>query len=96
MINKDMRMSSDEMLIIGELYESIYHESLVSAAVVGDSAGLEGGSVENTDSYAKGDTRIPTIIGLQRRNKINNIFDPLKHQRKSGKKKKIVKNSNKL
>lgn len=89
-----MRMSTDETNKIAELYESIYNESLVSAAVVGDSAGLEGGSVETGDNYAPGDTRIPTVIGIQRRTKINNVFDPLKHQKKSGKKKKIGKKNN--
>lgn len=89
-----MRMSTDETNKIAELYESIYNESLVSAAVVGDSAGLEGGSVENTDSYASGTTVIPTVIGIQRRTKINNVFDPLKHQKKSRKKKKIGKKNN--
>jgi hypothetical protein len=89
-------MSRDEMCEIGEIYESIYKESMTSAAVVGDSVGLEGGSVENTDSYAKGTTVIPTVLGMQRRNKINNIFDPLKHQKKSSKLSKSKKSVNKI
>lgn len=83
-----MRMSRDEMVKIGNIYESIYTEDLASADVLGSSAGLTGGSVENTDSYATGRTDVPTIIGIQRRNKINKMFDPLKHQKKSRKKKK--------
>lgn len=89
-------MSRDEMCEIGKIYESIYNEEMTAGAVVGDSAGLEGGSVENTDSYAKGTTVIPTVLGMQRRNKINTMFDPLKHQKKLGKSKKSVKKIKKL
>ena len=91
-----MRMSRDEMHEIGEIYESIYNEAMTAGAVVGDSAGLEGGSVGNTDSYAKGTTVIPTVLGMQRRNKINNVFDPLKHQKKSTKLRKSKKSVKKI
>ena len=91
-----MRMSRDEMYEIGEIYESIYNEEMTAGAVVGSSAGLKGGSVGNTDDYAKGTTAIPFVVGMQRRNKINNTFDPLKHQKKSSKLRKSKKSVKKI
>lgn len=83
-----MRMSRHEMFKIQEIYESMYTEDMMSVDVLGDSPGLEGGSIENKDSYAPGTTVIPTLLGMQRRNKINKLFDPNKHQKKSNKKNK--------
>ena len=93
-----MRMSRDEMYEIGEIYESMYNE-MTAGEVVGNSAGLKGGSVETGDDYAAGSAVVPVMIGMQRRNKINNVFDPLKHQKKSSKlrkSKKYVKKIKKL
>lgn len=91
-----MRMSRDEMYKMQEIYESMYTEDMMSVDVLGDSPGLEGGSVENKDSYATGTTVIPTVLGVQRRNKINKLFDPLKHQKKTNKKNKKLRNIKKM
>lgn len=43
-------------------FNKVLHEDMMSVDVVGDSEGLEGGSVGNTDSYAPGDHRMPKSI----------------------------------
>jgi hypothetical protein len=85
-------MSRHEMDKLQDIYESMYIENMMAADVLGDSPGLEGGSIENTDSYATGSTVIPKVLGISRRNKINNIFDPLKHQKGAKSKKNGKKN----
>lgn len=85
-------MSRDEMNKLQDIYESMYIENMTAGVVLGDSPGLDGGSVENTDSYATGSTVIPKVLGISRRNKINNVFDPLKHQKGAKNKKNGKKN----
>ncbi len=56
---------SEENLEIGKLYESILVE-MDSGDVFGD-VGHEA-SLENDDSYARGDNRYPYLLGIQTRN----------------------------
>lgn len=87
-----MSLSRKEIEKMENIYESMYFEDMNSASVVGGSSEIQEIPIENEDSYAKGDTRIPTVLGVQRRNKIKPLFDPAKHQKnkKNGKIKKKI------
>lgn len=76
-----MSLSRKEIKKMEELYESIYVETLDSSSVLGGVGEIDEIPIENEDSYAEGDTRIPTLIGIQRRTKISPLFDPAKHQK---------------
>lgn len=80
-----MQMSSKDLNNLQEIYESMYIVEMDSATVVGDSPNLQGGSIENGDTYNTGVNTKATLLGIQRRNKINQTFDPLKNQKKNGK-----------
>ena len=68
-----------------QLCVNILREDMTAGAVVGSSAGLQGGSVGNTDSYAPGDMRLPFSQGIQRRLK--------KKKKKHGKSRSLAKSS---
>jgi len=84
-----MSLSRKEIQKMENLYESMYSENMDSASVVGGSTEMQEIPIENEDSYAKGDTRIPTVLGVQRRNKIKPLFDPAKHKKNGKIKKKM-------
>jgi len=63
-----MKMSSADSKNIESLYESIVMNEMDSMDVLGGSSELQGGDVENSDSYATNDQRLPYLVGIQRRN----------------------------
>lgn len=55
------RLTLEEETKLGQLYIEILNE-MNSGDIFGNIPG-HGGDIENTDFYAKGDTRIPKLLG---------------------------------
>lgn len=57
------RLSTEETKIIADLYQEILNEDMDAGSILGGSSDGTGDlGEENDDSYATGDTRIPTSI----------------------------------
>lgn len=89
-----MHMSRKEIKKMETLYDSIYLE-MDSSSVLGDASLQDEVSIENKDTYATGNTVIPTLLGVSRRNKIKSLFDPAKAQKTKKRKKKVRKSIDK-
>lgn len=57
-----MRLSRAEQEIIANIYEKMLTEDMDAGGMMGGTP-TSSGAIENEDDFAKGDTRIPYIVG---------------------------------
>ena len=78
-----MRLSSVDQEKIADIYEKMFTEGMTEGGMMGG-VPTTGGSIENSDNYAKGNTCIPYVVG-----KIQTRKGSLKKLRKKRKKKSV-------